>query len=232
LQSQAIQEHHGVVDKLIGDAVMAFWGVPFVRDDEHAALACRAALAQITALELLRRELPQITGQRTGGPEIDLCIGICSGEVVVGNIGSENARSFTVIGDTVNVASRIESANRIYGTHVLLGETTAQEVGGAFELREIDAITAKGKTEPVKVYELLGVAGSTDAARLFLRDKYSLALAAYRAQDWEAAERLFGECTGLDPRDRASRLMLDRVKSLRGNPPGAGWDGVWRLHDK
>jgi adenylate cyclase len=112
LQALAVQEQHGVVDKFVGDSIMAFWGPPFVNPEEHAVLACRAALAQLVALDNLRRELPEITGLRRDAPAIELCIGICTGEVVVGNIGSENTRSYTVIGDTVNITARLERANR------------------------------------------------------------------------------------------------------------------------
>jgi adenylate cyclase len=135
LQAAAVQEHSGVVDKFVGDSIMAFWGPPFVRPEEHAALACRAARAQLLALDTLRRELPEITGLRRDAPTIELCIGICTGEVIVGNIGSENARAYTVIGDSVNVAARLESANRLYGTHALISESTAQAIGSQFELR-------------------------------------------------------------------------------------------------
>src|SRR5882762_4113023 len=151
LQAIAVQEHHGVVDKFVGDSVMAFWGPPFVKPEEHAVLACRAAQAQLGALDALRRELPEITGLRRDAPTVELCIGICTGEVVVGNIGSENTRSYTVIGDTVNVAARLERANRLYGTQILIGETTAQAVAQKFETREIDIIFVKGKTETTRI---------------------------------------------------------------------------------
>src|SRR5216110_1659171 len=137
LQALAVQEHHGVVDKFIGDSVMAFWGQPFVKPEEHAVLACRAAQAQLAALDTLRRELPNITGLRRDAPVIDLGIGICTGEVVVGNIGSENTRSYTVIGDTANLTARLERANRLYGTQILLSKTTAQAIAAHFETREI-----------------------------------------------------------------------------------------------
>src|SRR5215510_7946612 len=128
LQALAVQEHRGVVDKFVGDSVVAFWGPPFVKAEEHAKLACRAAQAELRALDNLRRELPDITGLRRDAPAIDICIGICTGEVVVGNIGSENTRSYTVIGDTVNLAARLERANRFYGTQILISESTAQAI--------------------------------------------------------------------------------------------------------
>jgi adenylate cyclase len=145
LQALAVQEHKGVVDKFVGDSIVAFWGPPFVKTEEHATLACHAAQAQLLALNTLRRELPDITGLRRDAPRIDLCIGICTGEVVVGNIGSENTRSYTVVGDSVNLAARLERANRVYGTQILINESTAQAIGSQFETREIDTISVKGR---------------------------------------------------------------------------------------
>ena len=200
---------------------MAFWGPPFTRAEDHVLLACRAAWGQLAALEVLRRELPELTGLRKDPPAIDLRIGICTGEVVVGNIGSENDRSYTVIGDTVNLAARVESANRIYGTQILLGETTAQALGPHFETREVDTIAVKGKTESTRIFELLGPAGQVPENVLRLRELYSQALLAYRAQDWDAAEMTFRACLELRPNDGPAALLLKRTETLRRNAPAA-----------
>jgi len=229
LQALAVQEHHGVVDKFVGDSVMAFWGPPFVKPEEHAMLACRAAQAQLVALDTLRRDLPEITGLRRDAPDVHLGIGICTGEAVVGNIGSENTRSYTVIGDTVNLAARLEGANRVYGTQILIAETTAQAIGSAFETREIDVIFAKGKTETTRVFELLGVSGQVTEQELRLRELYVRARRAYLAQEWDLAEAIFGECLQLRPGDGPSRVFLQRIQTLRRNPPGENWTGVWQL---
>jgi len=225
LQALAVQEHHGVVDKFVGDSVMAFWGPPFVKPEEHAVLACRAAQA-------LRRELPDLTGLRRDLPAIDLCIGICTGEVVVGNIGSDNTRSYTVIGDTANLAARLERANRVYGTQILIGETTAKAIGSQFEMREIDTISVKGKTETTRILELMGAAGqlSEDLARL--RERYEQARQAYLAQEWDLAEATFRECLQIRPNDGASRVFLERIQVFRRNSPGKDWNGVWQLVEK
>ena len=232
LQALAVQENNGVVDKFVGDSVMAFWGPPFVKPEEHAALACRAAEAQLAALEALRRELPDLTGLRRDLPAIDLCIGICTGEVVVGNIGSDNTRSYTVIGDTANLAARLERANRVYGTQILVGETTAQAIGSQFEMREIDTISAKGKTETTRILELMSAAGqlSEDLARL--RERYEQARRTYLAQEWDLAEALFRECLQIRPNDGPSRVFLERIQVLRQNSPGKAWNGVWQLVEK
>jgi adenylate cyclase len=232
LQAVAIQEHQGVVDKFVGDSVMAFWGPPFTQAEDHALLACRAAWVQLAALDLFRRELPELTGLRKEPPAIDLRIGICTGEVVVGNIGSENTRSYTVIGDTVNLAARVESANRIYGTQILLGETTAQALGPHFETREVDTIAVKGKTESTRIFELLGPAGQVPENVLRLRELYSQALLAYRAQDWDAAEMTFRACLEIRPNDGPAALFLKRTETLHRNAPGADWSSISQLEEK
>ena len=232
LQALAIHEHQGVVDKFVGDSVMAFWGPPFTLTEDHALLACRAAWGQLAALEVFRRELPELTGLRKDPPAIDLRIGICTGDVVVGNIGSENNRSYTVIGDTVNLAARLESANRIYGTQILLGETTAQALGPHFETREVDTIAVKGKTESTRIFELLGPAGQVPENVLRLREIYSQALLAYRAQDWDGAEMTFRACLELRPNDGPAALLLKRTETLRRNGSGAHWSSISQLEEK
>jgi adenylate cyclase len=232
LQALAVQEHHGVVDKFVGDSVMAFWGPPFVKPEEHALLACRAAQAQLGALDALRLELPDITGLRRDLPAIDLCIGICTGEVVVGNIGSDNTRSYTVIGDTANLAARLERANRVYGTQILIGETTAQAIGSQFETREIDTISVKGKTETTRIFELMAAAGQLSEELARLRECYEQARRTYLAQDWDLAEANFRECLRIRPNDGPSHVFLERVQVLRQNPPGKRWNGVWQLVEK
>ena len=232
LQALAVQEHHGVVDKFIGDSVMAFWGQPFVKPEEHAVLACRAAQAQLAALDTLRRELPDITGLRRDAPVIDLGIGICTGEVVVGNIGSENTRSYTVIGDTANLAARLERANRVYRTQILIGESTARAIGSEFEIREIDTIFVKGKIETTRVFELMSAAGQLSGELGRLRERYDAARRSYLAHDWDRAEATFRECLDIRPKDGPSRVFLERVQALRRNPPGKDWNGVWQLVEK
>jgi adenylate cyclase len=232
LQALAVQEHHGVVDKFVGDSVMAFWGPPFVKPEEHAVLACRAAQAQLAALDALRRELPDLTGLRRDLPAIDLCIGICTGEVVVGNIGSDNTRSYTVIGDTANLAARLERANRVYGTQILIGETTAKAIDSQFEMREIDIISVKGKTETTRILELMGAAGQLPEDLARLRERYEQARQAYLAQEWDLAEATFRECLQIRPNDGASRVFLERIQVFRRNSPGKDWNGVWQLVEK
>jgi adenylate cyclase len=232
LQALAVQEHHGVVDKFVGDSIVAFWGPPFVKSEEHAGLACRAAQAQLLALDKLRRELPDITGLRRDAPAVDLCVGICTGEVVVGNIGSETTRSYPVVGDTVNLAARLERANRVYGTRILVGESTVQAIGSEFEIREIDTISVKGKTETTRVFEVMSMTGQLSEESVRLRDRYDQARRRYLGQDWDRAETAFHECLQIRPNDGPSCVLLQRIQFLRRNPPGKDWNGVWHLREK
>jgi len=232
LQALAVQEYRGIVDKFVGDSIVAFWGPPFVKAEEHAMLACRAAQAQLLALDNLRRELPDITGLRRDTPAVDLCIGICTGEAVVGNLGSENTRSYTVIGDTVNIAARLERANRVYGTQILVSESTAEAIGSEFEMREIDTISVKGKTETTRIFELMSMAGQLSEESVRMRERYDAARRMYLAQDWDRAETTFRECLQIRPNDGPSGVFLERIQFLRRNPPGEDWNGVWHLREK
>ncbi len=232
LQAQAVQQNLGVIDKFIGDALMAFWGPPFSAEENHARLACQAALAQLQALAALRDELPELTGLRKNLPPIDLRIGISTGEVIVGNIGAENARSYTVIGDTVNLGQRLEQANRIYGTEILLSEAASLAAGTDFVTREIDLLVPKGKMEPIRVFELLGLQGQVPETKLEIVRRFAPALVAYRSRQWDQAESLFHSCLEVFPQDGPSRLFLDRIRHLRTQPPEEHWQGIWYLETK
>ena len=232
LQAAAVQQEQGVIDKFIGDAVLAFWGPPFTLPEEHALRACRAALNQIEALKTLRADLPELTGLRKHLPQVDLRLGISTGEVVVGNIGSENTRSYTVIGDTVNLGQRLEAANRFYGTQILVSEATREGAGAAIVTREIDFLVVKGKAEPARAFELLGLQGETSEATLELCDRFAAALAAYRSQDWDRAGAALRDCLALCPNDGPSMVFIERIQQLRLQPPGEDWNSVWKLESK
>jgi adenylate cyclase len=229
LQAEAVQQYQGVIDKFIGDAVLAFWGPPFTTPEEHPLLACRAAVEQMAALETLCTDLPQITGLRKNLPRINLRIGISTGEVVAGNIGSESARSYTVIGDTVNLGQRLEAANKVYGTHILVSEPTREAAGSSMLFREIDFLVVKGKTETARIFEVLGQQGEIAESKLLLSERFSEALEAYRSQEWDRSEAALHGCLELFPEDGPSRLFLQRVRQLRTQPSDKQWDGVWRL---
>jgi adenylate cyclase len=228
----AIHAHHGVIDKFIGDAVMAFWTPPFSAGDDHAVDACLAALAQQDAIVALRGQLPEITGMRLNPPKLEIRMGIATGETVVGTIGSEATRSYTVIGDTVNLASRLEGVNKVYGSSIILSETTYRLAQQAIEARELDLITVAGKTEPVRIYEAMGRAGELASERAELRERFADGLSAYRRQEWDSAQTHFESCMGIAADDGPARLFLERIALLRSAPPPADWDGIWRFSHK
>ena len=230
--SEPVRKNNGIIDKYIGDAVMAFWGPPFAPADDQARLACLAAAEQLAALSAFQAELPDLMGLRRGLPQLTIRVGIATGEVVVGNIGSEQTRSYTVIGDTVNFASRLESASKAYGTRILISEATQRLAADAIETREIDTVLVVGKSEPQRIFELLGQKGHVPPERLQLRDAFEAALAAYREHAWDDAEAGLQECLELHPDDGPSQVIHSRVANFRKQPPGADWNGVWMLESK
>ena len=227
MMAEVIRARQGIVDKYIGDSVMAFWGPPFVGPDDHACLGCLAALEQMRKMDDFRAALPELFGVKHGLPEVNVRMGLASGEVTVGNIGSEASRGYTVIGDTVNLASRLEQANKFYGTHILVSEVTRTLAGEGFAFREIDSLRVAGRLAPVKVFELIGTADAISDTTRQAVQAYESGLAYYRAQDWNAAEAAFRDCLSSAPGDKPSQVMLARIDAFRQTPPETGWDGVW-----
>ena len=227
MMAEVIRARQGIVDKYIGDSVMAFWGPPFVGPDDHARLGCLAALEQMRKMEDFRAALPELFGVKHGLPEVSVRMGLASGEVTVGNIGSETSRGYTVIGDTVNLASRLEQANKFYGTHILVSEATRTLAGDTLAFREIDSLRVAGRLAPVKVFELIGPADAISDTTRQAVQAYESGLACYRAQDWNAAEAAFRDCLANAPGDKPSQVMLARIDAFRQVPPETGWDGVW-----
>jgi adenylate cyclase len=230
--SSPIREHNGIIDKYIGDAIMAFWGPPFTSDEDQARLACLAALDQLARLSIFRQELPELMGIKRGLPDINMRIGIATGEVVVGNIGSDIMKSYTVMGDTVNLASRLEGVNKSYGTRILIGEDTAKRTTDTIETREIDSILVVGKIEPQRVFEVLGRKGEVDQTMLALGERFAAGLAAYRQQAWPQAKAEFEACLAVAPDDGPARVFLQRVTYLAEHLPGPAWNGVWSMTEK
>lgn len=230
--TEQIRAHNGIVEKYIGDAVMAFWAPPFSSGDDHAASACLAALAHRDAVIALRPELPQILGLRRNVPELAVRIGLATGEVVVGTIGAPTARSYAAIGDVTNLASRLEGVNKVYGTTVILTEETYRLAQHVIEARELDTVVVVGKSEPVRIFELLGKLGELEPGTNELREAYGLGLDAYRKQDWELAVRQLTHCLGLSANDGPAAVMLERALAFRTTPPPTDWDGVWHLTGK
>jgi class 3 adenylate cyclase len=232
VMSEPVRRNNGVIDKYLGDGIMAFWGPPFTGAEEQGRLACLTALDQLGALAPFRVELPDLTGLKRGLPEIDLRIGIATGEVVAGSIGSEQTRNYTVIGDAVNLAARLEGANKIYGTRALISEDTNRLAADFVETREIDTVLVVGKTEPQRVFELLGRKGELAGERCELREAFAEGLQAYRGREWEKARAAFEACLEIAPGDGPSKVFLNRTARFCATAPGADWNGVWSLAEK
>jgi class 3 adenylate cyclase len=219
--SEPIHAHRGVIDKYIGDAIMAYWGPPFIEEAEQAHFACLAAIDMIGRVETLCRELPERLGVRTIPADCDIRIGIATGDTLVGSIGSEFMMSFTVMGDTVNLASRLEGVNKVYGSRCLIAEATAKMGAADLEIREIDRLVVVGQSQPQTVYEIMGRKGELDAAQAALRTRYAEGLAAYRARRFEAV-----------PGDGPATAFMARLDGFAQTPPGEEWDGSWHLEHK
>ena len=225
--SREVAAAGGTVDKFIGDAVMAFWGAP-LPDEAHALNACRAALACQRMLAELNAEY-----RAAGRQELGMRIGLNSGRILVGNIGSEERLNYTAIGDAVNVASRLEAVNKLYGTAILIGEATRLAAGPAIVTREVDRVAVYGRMEGIAIHELLGLADEMpDGAPAWAR-RYERALADYRARAWPAASEGFGEAVRLKGAgDAACRLFVARADAFARDPPPADWAGVSLLDSK
>jgi class 3 adenylate cyclase len=230
--SGPVRAQRGIIDKYIGDAIMAYWGPPFTEDAEQARLACLAAIEMLGRVATLRIELPELLGVRSVSGEFDIRIGIATGEVLVGSIGSEFMMNYTVMGDAVNLASRLEQANKIYGTRSLVSEPTITAAGDAIEAREIDRLVAVGQTHPEVVFEIMGRWGEITPAQSLLRTHYAEGLAAYRARDWDEAGRAFAAALEAVPGDGPSIEFVRRIDSFATNPPAGDWDGAWHPDHK
>jgi adenylate cyclase len=212
--SREVSGHGGTIDKFIGDAVMAFWGAPAANAD-HAVDACRAALA-------CQRALRASGLADDGGRPLKVRIGINSGSMLVGNIGSEFRLNYTVIGDAVNVASRLEGANKEYGTDIIIGEETRRLAGDRIRVRELDRLMVYGRSGGLAIYELLDCDGETPP----WVELYERGLAAYRSQDFAGAMALFRQVLAERDMDQPARIMLARCSEFLAAPPGKDWQAT------
>jgi adenylate cyclase len=215
--SAQIQNHNGTIDKFIGDAVMAFWGAPSPNPD-HAVDCCRAALE-------CQRAVGEAGLMDDHGKPVKIRIGINSGDMLVGNIGSEVRLNYTVIGDAVNIASRLESTNKVYGTTIIIGPETLRLAGDRIVVRELDRLAVYGRTGGLQIYELLGMAGEFDARPEWV-GAYEAGLAAWRAGDFTAAIAAFQKVRQIRHDDAASEVMIARCRQQLENPAGEAWDGT------
>jgi adenylate cyclase len=217
--------YNGTLDKYIGDAIMAFWGAP-VEDPRHARNAVLAALAMQKECKVLNENFVA-----RGWPEIRIGIGVNSGNVRVGDMGSQVRRAYTAMGDAVNVASRLEGRTKAYGVGILVGEATRKAVPDMV-FREIDRIKVKGKDEAITIYEPIGLAPEVGAEMQDELRIWSRALNAYRAQRWDEAEADLASLRRLAPGRALYAHYAERVAEFRREPPPAGWDGVTAFHEK
>jgi len=225
--TRVIQLQGGTIDKYIGDAIMAFWNAPAVQED-HPAMACRAALACQRRLDEL-----QTSWLAAGRPLMPTRIGVNTGEAVVGNVGSSDRMNYTALGDSVNIASRTEGLNKLYGTRVVVAEPTAVRVRDRFLLRPLDVVAVKGRHGGVGMYELLAERTDADPPELARLAKMSQdAFDHYRARRFDEARTLHLEIRRERPQDAVSAAFLERIAELERRPPGPEWDGVVHMQVK
>jgi adenylate cyclase len=223
--SALVLQRNGTLDKYIGDAIMSFWNAPSLQPD-HAALACRAALAMRDREAQIQDQLGQM-----GAAGLLTRIGINTGPMVFGNLGSPQKFNYTVLGDSVNLGSRLEGANKFYGSRILVAETTVAITRDQFVYRELDLLRVKGKQKPLAVFELLQE-GSPDPATRDRIERYGQALKLYRAQKWDEAEAVLNALHAQYPDDIPAAYLLKRIGKLRLDPPPPDWDGVYVAKDK
>ena len=214
-----VRKHRGTLDKYIGDAIMAFWGAP-VDDPEHAKNAVRTGLEMHVALHELNKDLVA-----RGWPELKIGVGVNTGPMTVGDMGSPVRQSYTVMGDAVNLGSRLEGITKQYGVGFIVGESTRELLKKEFVFRELDRVRVKGKEDPVGIYEPIGEEGAVAAEDLDEIKLWNQVLRAYRAQDWDKAEVTLMNLQRIKPRYLYD-LYVKRVEHLRKEPPGENWDGV------
>ncbi|HMV41986.1 MAG TPA: adenylate/guanylate cyclase domain-containing protein [Leptospiraceae bacterium] len=224
--SKIITEHHGTLDKYIGDAIMAFWGAPTPIED-HALQACLSALEHKRVLKLANKEL-----ERLGKEPFNDRIGIHTGEVIVGNMGSENRLNYTVIGDNVNLASRLESINKYYGTEIIISESTYELVQDFVEVRILDLVAVKGKHNAIQIYELVCEKEETSLEIHKFILTFNEGVYQYRNRNFSDALKLFQETLRIKSSDLASRVYIERCENYIQNPPPENWNGVYESKSK
>jgi adenylate cyclase len=218
-------KYDGMLDKYMGDAIMAVFGAPLDQPD-HAKRACLTALDMLSELHRLQKKW-----QDEGKPVLNIGVGINSGDMVVGNMGSEMRFDYTVMGDMVNLGSRLEGINKEYGSNIIFSEFTYNAVKDSMCCRELDMVRVKGKKMPVKIYELLGEKKDESKWKEFI-STFEQGLVLYRASQWDEAIATFQKVLAIRPEDGASLMYIERSKNLKENPPPAPWDGVFTMTRK
>jgi adenylate cyclase len=223
--TRIVHETQGTIDKYIGDAVMAFWGAP-IRDAEHASRAVGAGLDMQAALTELNVEF-----EKQGWPEIKIGVGINTGQMSVGNMGSQFRKAYTVLGDAVNLGSRLEGITKVYGVGFIVAESTAEKAH-EYYYRELDRVRVKGKAEPVTILEPLGLKSEITPEVQHQVEQFRSALLFYRSQKWDEAQEVLETLLNEDPGRYLYELYLERITVFREQPPGDYWDGVFTHESK
>ena len=223
--TRVIYDHRGTVDKYIGDAIMAFWGAP-VHDHDHARNGLFAALRMVARVRVLSKQF-----RERGWPELRIGIGINTGDMNVGNMGSRYRRAYTVIGDGVNLGSRLEGLTKNYGVSIIVSRETRDAVP-ELGYRELDRVRVKGRNKPVSIYEPLGPRDALEDKVCDELEFYREAVKLYRAQNWELAELQFVNLAKRSPRRALYKLYIERINHFRESPPPADWDGVYTHLEK
>ncbi len=222
-----VYENEGVLDKYIGDAVMAFWGAPKAQPN-HAELACRTAFHMMRRLRELRAGWEQ-----RGLPHLDIGVGINTGFMTVGNVGSKSRFDYTIIGDSVNLGSRLEATNKEYGTNIILSEATLLHLNDAFNVRFLDLIAVKGKKEAAPVYELLGPKDDLGSQpKPGFLEQWEIAMGHYKAQRFDDARTAFQRVLEIEPDDGPALAYIERCAEMAVAPPGESWNGVFVMTHK
>jgi adenylate cyclase len=224
--ADVVFRHDGVLAQYAGDAIEAFWNAPMDQAD-HARRACLTALDMVEALATLR---PQFEARRWA--HLDLGVGINTGQMVVGNMGSKDRLIYTAVGDPVNVAARLEGLSKEYGVRIVVGEATVAADPQTFVYRFLDLVAVKGRSEPLRCFEVMGRAGTLDAAAERRLAHYHEALDLYHARRWADAVRLLDELGGQAPADGPIALYRRRARALLADPPADDWDGVFVAESK
>ena len=223
--TETIQRDRGTIDKYIGDAIMAFWGAP-LKDEKHAEHALHSALAM---QKVIKDIAPDFI--KRGWPKLEIGVGLNCGEMTVGDMGSSFRRAYTVMGDAVNLASRLEGLTKEYGVGILVSENIVNTVPIVI-YRELDRVRVKGKLEPISIYEPVGLKGDIANQLLDEIDQFHRALDKYREQRWDEAEALLVKLAQADPNRKVYQVYIERVTNLRLQPPGKNWDGVFTFTTK
>jgi adenylate cyclase len=225
VMTDIVFKYDGTLDKYIGDAIMAVYGAPLDLPD-HASRACRSALEMMRELKKLNEKWVAENKK-----PVDIGIGINTGPMMVGNMGSDQRFDFTVMGDSVNLGSRLEGANKNYKTNVIISEFTYEIVKGEFLCMELDSVRVKGKAKPVKIYNLVGLKGLPEVQHQII-DRFNQGISLYKAQEWDDAIKVFEDISAMDPNLYATQVYIDRCLDLKNNPPPPEWDGVYIMTTK